>query len=620
MNKVEPFTLDKAQAAVSRQLENALSRHQRWRFFENLYRYGDVQVASNATKGEVGTLFDPDTWQALPDIANMVLPHISVIEGSIVARDPKLIATPVAGGPEAEKVAATAQGVVSYFWPRVNGTPRAAAATHDMLVLGNGVLKVGWAQDTEDEDIPDEDQQVQLAGLLESEAVMADFEAREPRDVDELKDMVATSRARVMLDEPFVEYVSPYDFFVDDTATDLDDARWVAQRITLPVDEVEGNSNWSKTARDELTATVNDYRAPGNRGAEWTRKDGPSIESEGDGAWETVTLWEFYDLRTRHLLVFADSAEHALFDDDMPWSNRHSGFVHMRNSRASGTDFWGFSDVEAIASLQQALNEMLTEQMDNARRAGNKYAVDDDVWSDDLKAALESDMPEEVFRVVNDSQRPLSDLILPLERQPLPADVYQARTDADYFMRAVLGLSDFQTGGNGADRMSATAASMVGDVTSIRAAAKAAQVEAGVARVGQLVLLLSQEFLSEPRAVRMSGLSGPQWVDVTSEDLWAEMLVTVEAGSMRRENEESQESKGRTLLVEIAPTLVELGMDPIPAVRQGVLLLGFDPDLLTQLAPPDPEIEPGGPPAGEGAPAAAGSDAALMAQLAGGAA
>jgi hypothetical protein len=595
---VKPFELYQAQDLVKDAVQRADRRHQRWRVLEALYRTGSVHQAEQVTAGKLGEFLPSLTEYA----ANMILPHINIIQESVIARDPKLICEPIGGGEMAEITRETSEGVLSYFWRRARATEHLRDATMDAVRLGSGFLKVSWTH-IEDERELDE---AERERLLDAALVQAQDEANQRGvfmdDIELLEDGIPHSEVRVIRSEPFVEYVSPYDVFVPINTRRLDTARWVAQRITLPVDEILANPEFDVTedslVRDGTTVNIQDeYQA------EWRRQTEDARGVYGSTlALDTATFWEFYDMRTRKMMVFQLDSGNIMYEGDIFWAHRYPPFVHLRNYAATGSDFWGFGDIENVASLQGMFNEFLADQLENAKRAGQKYLVRASSVSDELIAALETDEHDVVAPVNIPQGEPLSDVIVPIFRQALSGDVYAAKAELEEKIRQVLGINDFQAGGVGADRMSATAAAVVDGVATLRAQSKIAAVEAAAAQAGNIILLLCQEMLDQPTAIRIAGVDGARWDEVTKQDIYGEFLVSVEGGSTRAINPATREQQGLRTLGEVVPALVQLGYDPEPALRQALRDLGYDPNLML-IRPQQPEGGMEGPPPEEsGAP------------------
>ena len=575
---VKPYELHQAQDLVKDAVQRADRRHERWRVLEALYRTGSVHQAQQITAGKLGEFLPSLTEQA----ANMILPHINIIQESVIARDPKLICDPIGGGEAAEVTRETSEGVLRYFWRRSRATEHLRDATMDAVRLGCGFLKISWTHIEADMDIDEDRAEQLLAEALAGEEEAAASEGRffDNDRIELLQDGVPHSETKVIRSEPFVEYVSPYDIFVPVNARRVETARWVAQRITLPVDEILANPEYDITEddilRDGTTVNVADeYQA------EWRRQTEDSRGVYGSTlALDTATFWEFYDLRTRKMMVFQVNSDRPMYSGDIFWSHRYPPFVHVRNYTATGADFWGFGDIENVANLQGMFNEFMSEQLDNARRAGQKYLVRSSAVTDELIAALETDEHDVVASINLPQGEPLSEVIVPVFRQALSGDVYAAKAELEEKIRQVLGINDFQAGGLGADRMSATAAAVVDGVATLRAQSKIAAVEAAAAQTGNIILLLCQEMLDEPTAIRIGNIAGARWDTVTKEDIYGEFFVFVEGGSTRAINPATREQQGLRTLGEVVPMLAQLGYNPEPALRQALRDLGYDPDYM----------------------------------------
>lgn len=608
---LKPFDLDDAQDIVKDAVSRSEKRHRQWRVMEGLYRTGTLAQAEQSANGRL-----QDFFPTLHDeVANLILPHINIIQESVVARDPQLLCEPLSGGEDAEISAKTSESVLRYFWKRTRATEALRDSTLDSVRLGCGFIKVAWSHVETEVELSEEEQgaraEEQFREELESsvaQGILPDANiALKPRTVP-------TSEVMVIRDEPFVSYVSPFDVFIPVEARRLEEARWVAQRVTLPVDEILANPEFDV---DEDTI-VRDGSVEGGTDvyeAEWRRQSPNS-----GGAYrstlstDTATYWEFYDMRTRRLMVFQINSTDVWYNEDLSWSHRYPPFVHVRNYSATGNDFWGFGDIENVVALQEMFNEFLFEQMDNARRSGQKYFVRADQVSDELRAGLESDESDVVIPVHLPTGESLRDVLIPVARQALAGDVYAAKDELERKMREVLGINDFQAGGVGADRMSATAAAVVDGVATLRAQSKISSVEAAASQVGNIILLLCQEYLDEPTAIRVSNVSGASWINVSKDDLFGEFLVSVEGGSTRALNPATREQQGLRTLVEVVPALQALGYDPEPALRMALRDLGYDPNIILVRA--EQPAEPGGMPGGapQGAPSDMSSGELIEAQ------
>lgn len=592
---VKPYSRQQIEDLIRHSVSIMDPYHRRWRMLEALYRTGSLEQAEQARVGALNEFFPALSSHHV----NMVLPHINIIMASVVSKDPQFIATAVSGGEEAEKNAYIAEAVVNYFWKRVNATNELRDATADAVKLGSGFVKVGWTHLEEEAELDDLERKELALDEYERERLSAILEDREEdSDIEALMNSVPSSTMRVIKSQPFVEYVSPYDIFVPQNTRRMDDVRWVAHRLTLPVDEILSNPEFNIREKDLVRdgTTVNpgdEYQAEWRRQAEDARGLYDSHE-----ALDTATIWEFYDMRTRRLTVLQLDAKKPMWEGELPWSHRYSPFVHIRNFRSTGNDFWGFGDLENIANIQHMFNEFLTEQLENARRSGQKYLIRKDAITEDLVAALEASEADVVAPVDIPNGEPLDQVLVPIFRQALSGDLYTAKIELQNYMQEVLGINDFQSGGVGADRMSATAAAVVEGVATLRAQDKIRSIEDAGAHVGNIILRLCQEYLDEPTAIRVAGISDVAWPEISKSDIYGEYDVMIEGGSMKAINPAAREQSAMRTINEIVPMLMQLGYDPTPALRSAIRDLGYDPDEVLVQAPPAP-VEAGPAPSGQ---------------------
>jgi hypothetical protein len=585
---IKPFELHQAQELVRDAVSRADRRHRRWRVLEGLYRTGSLSTARTNEAGTLGEFY-PELDE---HVANMILPHINIIQESVIARDPKLICEPLGGGETAEYNRETSESVLKYFWRRAAATDQLRDATADAVRIGSGFVKIGWSHLEDERDLEDDERQFRAGQLIEEELQTAEREGRFAR-IEELEKSVPHTERRVIRSEPFVEYVSPYDVFVPINTRRVEDTRWIVHRLTLPVDEILANPEFDATeeeiVRDGMLVNESDEWQ-----AEWRRQTEDARGIHGSTlALDTATIWEFYDMRTRRMMVFQLNGSKTLWEGEIPWSHRYPPFVHVRNYTATGNDFWGFGDIDNVAALQDMFNEFLTEQLENARRSGQKYLVRANAVTEELIAALESSESDVVAPVNLPTGEPLEGVIRPVFRQALSGDVYAAKAELEEKMRQVLGINDFQAGGIGADRMSATAAAVVDGVATLRAQSKIASVEKAASAIGNQILLLCQEYLDEPTAIRMTASEGARWDEISKEDIYGEFLVSVEGGSTRAINPATREQQGLRTLGDVVPALVQLGYDPTPALRSALRDLGYDPDVMLVPMQQEPQPMPG---------------------------
>ena len=289
--KMRPYELNEIQELIDDAKLRYTWRHSWFRSLEALYRTGKSMPMGESTVA--GTIFERLHPADLETI-NMVLPHLNIILATVVARDPKPVAVPYAGGEQAEVTAKVAEAVAGYYWLRTNATAVLRDMAQDMVVLGNGFCKIGWKHNVEETPRAVEDVERDLQGVMAVEVGLATDEGRPMQEVSKLVDFVALTDKRVAADEPYVEYVSPYDIYFPHNGRRLEETRWVAQRIVLPIDEIKANKTLKNTDKVIADGLID------NKELENWRNDSSALEPM---IYETATIYEFYDMRTRTLTV-----------------------------------------------------------------------------------------------------------------------------------------------------------------------------------------------------------------------------------------------------------------------------------------------------------------------------
>lgn len=587
MAKLSPYTLKQAQKLVKDAEVRAQGRRRRHAMLNGLYRYGRVETFLADNPGMTPDMLTGALGLDI-DAINLILPHVNILVASCTSRDPRFVVTPWGGDPETEDTAVAAHALLSHFWAKSEATEAIRTATKDMVLLGNGFVKVTWHTLLEQVDRDADEVEGEFAALVDEDALASVAEDRDPTPMDELRSLIDTTESVVSADQPVVEYVNPDHIIVPPNARRMHQTRWIAQRLVLPLDELLANPAYEN--KDTIRPTSVQDASVSDLNPQSPSDDYVTVGGEEALQWAVV--YEFYDMRTRELLVWIDGAPEPLYDGPVPYAHRYPPFVHIRNYDDGGDEFWAFGDAEAVTTLQRYLNEAFTEQMENLRRGGNVYIANRNLVDEDLVDEIQTAEPEQVILADLPTDTPLDNVIRPLARQPLPADVYNAQSTIQAAMGSVMGLSSLQQGDVGTSHVSATAVASVEGQSSLRIQDKTASVERACERVAQIMLGLIQEFLAEDTAIRVAGSEGVAWVNISAEDIHGDFRVTVETGSTKAVNPATKANAGRELL-QLIPTIQQALMDPrlIPIVRSALRDMGYDPDTLLAAAA-DPEQAP----------------------------
>jgi hypothetical protein len=586
------YTLKDKQAAVRDALRRMEPVHVHWRMLESLYRTGAQRELTMLDLNRILPFPVPGSFLRT---VNMVLPHLTMIINSVVQRDPKFVVTPVGGDISVVEVnAKIANSVLDYFWKRTDATSTLKDITQDMIILGNGFGKTGWSYSEATVDrTADSLETNDLISAAQEIAVESGMPIDEGT-MQEIVDSVAMTQQLVELDEPYLEYVSPYDMFLPANSRRINNARWVCQRLRVPLDEIRENPNFNKKATEDIVPDTS-YTDPS------TYMNYEQQEEALPEAFTHATVYEFYDMKARTLCVFQIDAPEALYEGPIPYDHRYPPFVHMRNFSDGGNTIWGFGDMENIAGVQLMINEIMHAELNDLKRVGNKYFINRKVMTPELTKALMDNKPDSVIPVDLPNNVNMNEVIQPVQRLSTPADNYVMEGKLQDYMQRILGITDFQLGNIGAaNRVPGTAAAAVEGAATVRALEKLTNVEKAAREIATRMLALCQQFLDNTRAIRIAGADAPLWLEVDDTDIEGEFSIEVEGGSTSAINPQTRARQGFEMLQVIIPALVQLGYNPEPTLRTAISYLGMNPDnmLVKAEVPPMPEsgsISPTGP-------------------------
>lgn len=578
------YTLKDKQAAIRDALRRMEPVHVHWRMLESLYRTGAQRELTMLDLNRILPFPVPGSFLRT---VNMVLPHLTMIINSVVRRDPKFVVTPVGGDfTVVERNAKVANAVLDYFWKRTDSTSTLRDMTQDMVILGNGFGKTGWSYSEATVDRTAESVELETQDIVTAAQEIA-METGMPLDdatIQEIVSSVSLTQQLVELDEPYLEYVSPYDIFLPANSRRINTARWVCQRLRVSLEDIKSNPLFDKKAVEDIKPDTS-YTDPS------TYMNYEQQEEALPEAFTHATVYEFYDMKSRTLCVFQMDSEVALYEGPIPYDHRYPPFVHMRNFSDGGNSIWAFGDLENIAGVQLMINEIMHAELNDLKRVGNKYFINRKVLTPELSRALMDNKPDQVIPLDLPNNVSLNEVLQPVQRLATPADNYVMEGKLQDYMQRILGITDFQMGNIGAaNRVPGTAAAAVEGAATTRALDKLSNVEKACREVATRMLALCQQFLDSSRAIRIAGPEAPLWLEVSDVDIEGEFSIEVEGGSTSAINPATRARQGLELLQGIVPTLVNLGYNPEPALRQALSYMGLNPDnILVRVEPPMPE-------------------------------
>jgi hypothetical protein len=358
--------------------------------------------------------------------------------------------------------------------------------------------------------------------------------------------------------------------------------------------EIKADKRYNQAARNSISATANSRYY-----------DEPDRKKTWDESHQYADVWEFYDLKTGRMSVFAEGGEQFLIKPTkMPYAFGHP-FVMIRNYDIPDY-FYPMGDLEAIEPLQRELNETRTQMMNHRKRFSRKYLFKESAFDADGRSALESDFDNVMVPVASDDN--LGNVVAPFPAVITPPEFYNQSQMIQADVEQISGVTEYQRGGLPEIRRTATEAAIMQDAANARAADKLATIEGVIANVAHRLVALAQQYLTGEQVARVVGRDGePMWVSFDRDFIAGEFDFEVEAGSTAPVNESFRRQMALQMVDAMAP-FASAGVIDVQRLAAHVLQFGFgvkNPEEFMQAPPPPmgPEGAGGPPPPQGGVPA-----------------
>ena len=519
-------------------------------------------------------------------IVNLIFSTINVIAPSVAVNNPRFVVN--ARNPDKAPQAVVTEEILNYLWRTHKYQDEFRLAVNDWLVVGHGWCKVGYKFTK-----PPEEKKVDSKEF-------ADPDSMGSVGIDDRDDVDGNVESEMYIydDRPFLERVSPFDMFVDPDARHPKEMCWIAQRVWRPIQDVQVDDRYSPTARKKISART------------WSRwssseGDGDARDDQPDkGPKSFCEVIEFYDIKRRTVCTFALDADDAdnesgflIKPKAMPYAMGHP-FEMLRNFEVSD-HFYPLGDVAQIESLQLELNQTRTQMMNHRKRFQRKWLYERDAFDRDGVQALESDVDNTMIPVMSDGDP--SRVIAPMPAVITPSEFYDQSGLITNDIDRVSGVSDYQRGsGQTAIKRTATEAAMIQDAANARAQDRLAKIEAALARLGERVIGLMQQYLTGDQVARIVTMPGKAWVNYDAEYIQGEFDFDVAAGSTEPMNETFRRQSALQL-VDASMPFLEMGVANPQTLYMHILQKGFGikdagPFLIQQGQPEAPGMEQMGAP------------------------
>lgn len=368
----------------------------------------------------------------------------------------------------------------------------------------------------------------------------------------ELDEAVSKQTGSIVYDDfikketPFLGRVNPFCFIYDPTASDytLRTARWCGEILYKHYDDVVENAAYSSTVRNGIKNGKYNPKVINvdtEYGAAFSNEEYSIFEDVSEYQPQILKLFEIWDKKHKKRLLFLDGVDEPLQETNWPYDYlvgfpyKKLDFIKVPN------EHYGVGIPYCIEDQQIELDRSRTYQFQHRRRFNRKYRVSE-TMDEPEKTKLQDGEDGTVISVPDNIR------IEPIEDAPMPTDMWQVEGVIKQDIMELSGMDSLIRGGPLPSRTT-------GVEVSTRTQVFRMKIDDLVDRTDKFVLALGTDVnahlkanLIKERVVKIVGLQGEFWYNVGSDDIQAEVDVSMESVAAPRTNPDTDKQQAMFLL------------------------------------------------------------------------
>jgi len=221
-------------------------------------------------------------------------------------------------------------------------------------------------------------------------------------------------------------------------------------------------------------------------------------------------------------LTVMAAGEVVIREQKNPFWHGKKPFISLNDSIVP-QEFYGKGEIEPVIKLQHALNTVQNQIIDN------RTQVLMNMWKITGENVDESELiyrPNGVIHLSNEYEK-VEPIIPPDLTGNAQKDVSLIKSD----IQQALGIYDYTKGAESGANKTATGIGLVQEAANARFKHKIQLLEEAIKEVGEMVLALYQQFITDEKVIRVVGEKGEEFIRVLPKDIAGEYDCVPEAGS-----------------------------------------------------------------------------------------
>ena len=444
-------------------------------------------------------------------VSNQISIGVQSVVSKMIKTKPIWGATPGQVGDKAVKAAQFAEDLLEDWWRKLGMSDKYEEAVTWSQLADNGYLKASWDPyaATEMRFLMDpHGQPVTDPGVAEEYKSQLEVQNIDPKTMEKV----------AYMGDLKVESMSPFDVYLDPNAKSVPDAKWVICAHHLEPDEIEirwPTAKKLKIVPDKVAAAPDEAL--------------PSQGSQLGGGERTLkTVYIGYFKKTPQIpngryVAFIENPDTILEDEKWPYPINELPIVQIRGIRIPGGTINDSVTTHALP-IQKQINRLLSQITEYTN-----MVIKPRVWApvNSLRQRLTTE-PGAVYEYT-----PVGNHKPEIEQLPsIPPYVFQFLGELSGRLKEVFGLTEVTEGQLPPNLEAADAIDLLQEMATDRFAPAIIANENALARLGQFMLALAQEYYTEPRLLTVRGLGGMSSLkSFVAADFAGDLTVHVEAGS-----------------------------------------------------------------------------------------
>lgn len=428
-------------------------------------------------------IYNPYSWS-----------NIETIVPRMVAQRPSVEYKP--REPQDEMSSDIHTALFEYWWSKDQAFEKVVSWIKNALIYGTGIAKLYWKN-------------------TEREVTSYEFDAMGKPLMGEDGEFVTKTETITETDDPCMEVVNVYDFFVDPEATDIQDAEWVIHRYYKSLDELEEAGYYENLKK------LKRYISKIEKSPEETERHELAFGYRGDhdDTVDKIEIWEMWD---KDGLTVMAAGEVVIREQANPFWHGQKPFITLKDSIVPH-EFYGKGEIEPIIKLQHALNTIQNQIMDNRTQTLMN------MWKVTGENVDETELvfrPNGVIHLSSEYEK-VDPIVPPDLTGNAQKDLSLIKSD----IQQALGIYDYTKGADSGTNKTATGISLVQEAANARFNHKIQLLEEALKTLGEMVLALYQQFITDEKVLRVVGKRGEKFVRVIPAEIAGQYDCVPEAGS-----------------------------------------------------------------------------------------